>query len=89
MEFEWDEAKAQSNLEDHKIAFEDAKLLFDDPNHLDDLDDRLDYGEDRYYSIGMVNGVVLFVAYTWRGDVCRIISAREATRKERRKYAQN
>lgn len=87
MEFEWDPAKAKANFADHGVAFEDAARVFLDPGRVEDLDDRFDYGEDRYYCIGMVEEVVLFVAFTMRGDLYRIISARRATLSERRRYA--
>lgn len=46
-------------------------------------DDRRDYGEPRTVALGCVDGEWLVVVYTWRGETCRIISARKASRKER------
>ena len=60
--------------------------VFLDPNRLEMEDDREDYDERRWYTIGMVEGVVLAVVYTEGDDACRIISARKATRQERKKY---
>jgi uncharacterized DUF497 family protein len=85
-EYEWDAAKAASNLAKHGVAFEDARRVFDDayadhryaPDTVDD--------EQRMMATGMVNGVVLTVAYTERGDKTRIISARKATRHEQKAY---
>jgi hypothetical protein len=87
MEFEWDENKRQSNLSKHGIDFVDAAKIFDRPV-LERVDNRYDYGETRIVGLGEVNGVVLFVVYTWRGEVRRIISARRATKRERNKYYQ-
>lgn len=87
--FEWDDEKADRNLRDHGLSFEDAVPVFLDPYRLEVEDDREDYGETRYYTIGMVNGVVLAVVFTWREDRVRIISARKATRAEQRKYDEN
>ena len=87
MEFEWDENKRQSNLSKHGIDFVDAAKIFNRPV-LERVDNRYDYGETRIVALGEVNGVVLFVVYTWRGEVRRIISTRRATKRERNKYYQ-
>ena len=87
MEFEWDENKRQSNLSKHGIDFVDAAKIFNRPV-LERVDNRYDYGETRIVALGEVNGVVLFVVYTWRGEIRRIISARRATKRERNKYYQ-
>jgi uncharacterized protein len=55
---------------------------------LEFFDDRQDYGEERFVIIGMVDGQVLFVAYTEEKDVIRIISARRATKHEQETYLQ-
>jgi len=83
VDFEWDPNKAASNLAKHGVDFADAIGIFDDPGLLLLVDPRR-YGEHRYKAIGAVGGRVLFVAYTMRGDdLCRIISARRASRRER------
>ena len=87
MEFEWDENKRESNLSKHGIDFVDAAKIFNRPV-LERLDNRYDYGETRIIALGEENGVVLFVVYTWRGEIHRIISARRATKRERNKYYQ-
>jgi uncharacterized DUF497 family protein len=84
--FDWDDAKAAQNVADHGVSFEAATLVFVDPFALEWLDDREDYGEDRYVILGMVDGRLLYVAYTIRGGTIRIISARGAEPHERRKY---
>ena len=86
MEFEWDRVKADSNFEKHGLDFVTAAEVFDDPNLFVVIDFRA-YRERRYQAIGVTGGVVLFVAYTMRrGNVCRIISARRASRSERAAY---
>ena len=86
MKFEWDDRKAEANLEKHGIDFVDAARVFLDRFRIERLDERRDYGEDRYQTIGAVEGRVLFVVYADRGDAYRLISARSATRRERRAY---
>jgi uncharacterized DUF497 family protein len=85
-DFDWDDAKAASNLAKHGVSFEQAREAFDDPFAIDFVDDREDYGEHRLILLGMVEGRLLVVAHTLRGDKVRIISAREAEPHERRKY---
>lgn len=91
--FEWDEAKAQSNLHKHGIRFEEAVLVFDDVFALS-AQDRIENGEERWQTLGMVGAcLVILVAHTVRmqeqGLECiRIISARRADRTERRRYEQ-
>ena len=90
MEFEWNAAKAMSNLRKHGIRFEDAVFVFDDPRHLS-IQDRFENGEYRWQTIGLVHGViVILVAHTIRfesgHEVVRIISARKADKKERSRY---
>jgi uncharacterized protein len=85
-DFEWDEAKAAENCARHGISFETAIRAFDDPFAIERLDDREDYGEERYSILGMVDGRLLYVAYTVREGITRIISARGAEPYERRQY---
>ena len=85
-EFEWDDAKAESNIEKHSVSFEEACGVFRDPFAIELLDDRDDYGEDRYILIGMAAPGVLVVVYTVRDERNRIISARRAEPNERRFY---
>jgi uncharacterized DUF497 family protein len=84
--FEWDDAKAAANYATHGVRFEAAREVFKDPFAIEQLDDRKDYGEDRFTIIGLVDGRLLFVAYTMRGETIRIISARGAQPHERRYY---
>lgn len=85
--FEWDEAKSAANEAERGIPFEAAAEVFLDDNRLESPDARFSYGESRMNVIGAVDGVVLHVTYTRRNGVARIISARRANRKERKRYA--
>jgi uncharacterized protein len=86
MKFEWDALKNKANIAKHGISFDRAKGIFDHPV-LTGIDDRFDYGELRLTSIGIIGAVtVLVVIHTDRDGLCRIISARPATRAERRRY---
>ena len=84
--FECDAAKAAANLSKHKVSFELARRAFADVFAIEREDATEDYGEARYNLLGMVDGRLLFVAYTMRADTTRIISAREAEPYERRLY---
>jgi len=91
--FEWDEAKAKSNERKHGVRFEDAMLVFADPYALVEQD-RTEGGELRWQTLGLVGGIVLIlVAHTVRNEqedeIIRIISARRAVRKERKRYDEN
>jgi hypothetical protein len=87
MEFEWDPTKAASNLTKHGIAFVAAMRVFEDPMTMIIRDHRDYGGETRYQAIGAVEGVILFVSFTRRGGVHRIINARRASRRERRAHS--
>jgi uncharacterized DUF497 family protein len=90
MRITWDEEKSQSNLAKHGVSFDRAKLVFDDPWQLSQLDPCED--EERWQTLGLVNGVViLMVVHTVKEqeheeEEIRIISARKATRIERKAY---
>jgi uncharacterized DUF497 family protein len=83
MLFEWDEAKSQRTLSERGFGFDYAARIFLSAT-LEKPDDRRDYGEVRMRAIGETGGDVLFVVYTDRGDTRHIISARLASRKERK-----
>jgi len=86
MEFEWDERKNRDNVAKHGIRFEDAARIFRGPV-LSWMDEREDYGEAREISIGMIAAVaIVAVVHTDRRGVVRLISARPASREERRRY---
>jgi hypothetical protein len=83
VEYEWDEAKAAANLRTHGISFTAAARALEDPRKIEMLDDRFDYGEERIQTLGMDRGEVLFVVTVMPDEnICRIISARKATRHE-------
>jgi uncharacterized DUF497 family protein len=84
--FQWDDAKAAKNYAKHGVTFEAARDVFDDPFALDWPDGNQDQDEQRFVTLGMVEGRLLFVVYTMRGDAIRIISARLAESFERRMY---
>jgi uncharacterized DUF497 family protein len=85
-EFEWDDAKAATNLARHGVSFEQAREAFNDPFAVEFEDDRREYGEARFILLGMVAERMIVVVHTSRGDIVRIISAREAEPHERRRY---
>ena len=85
-DFEWDEDKAARNLEKHGVSLETAVRAWDDFFCFILEDSRMDYGEDRYVIFGEVEGELLSVAYTFRDNRIRVISARKASAKERRFY---
>jgi len=88
--FEWDSQKAKSNLKKHGVSFEEASTAFQDTLSLT-IDDPLhSIDEVRVVLIGMLNkNRLLVVVHTGKGDNIRIISARKATKKERKNYESN
>ena len=85
MQFEWDENKRRSNIEEHGFDFILAARLFDGRPRLDAVSPRR--GEHRILSIGEIDGVVIAAAWTQRGEsICRIISVRRARYAEERQY---
>ena len=86
MLFEWDDRKAAQNVAKHGIPFEYAARVFLDPYRLDREDTRRDYSEERWLTFGKIEGRLFAVAYTPRGAVIRLISARKANEREQRKY---
>jgi len=85
MNFEWDDAKQEENRRKHRIDFKTATKVFLDP-YVVEFDERDASGELRFNAIGLVADRMLFVTYTMRGDLIRIISARGAESHEKRKY---
>jgi uncharacterized DUF497 family protein len=79
--FTWDEAKRKINLAKHGIDFRDAERIFDGPLVTVE-DSRESYGEPRYVALGLLEGVVVSIAYTERHDEVRIISIRKALKHE-------
>ena len=89
LKFEWDEAKASSNVAKHVVSFEEAASVFGDPLALTLADPDHSAGEKRMLTFGVSREArLLVVASTERGRAIGIISARKATRYERRIYEQ-
>jgi uncharacterized protein len=87
IEFEWDSAKADADLKEHGVSFDEATTVFRDTLSITIVDPDHSDSEDRFIDIGMSHrGQLLVVSYTERKDKIRIISARRATRAERKSY---
>lgn len=87
LRFEWDPEKAKSNFNKHRVSFLEAATVFGDP--LAGLSDDLDHSivDERFIIIGNSQKLrTLVVVSTERDDTIRIISARLATKKERKRY---
>jgi uncharacterized DUF497 family protein len=86
MRVEWDPAKARLNARKHGVALADAVAALEDETAVT-IQDPFAEGEQRWLTLGLdAFGRILFVVYTWRGENIRLISARKATRRERRQY---
>jgi uncharacterized DUF497 family protein len=91
--FSWDARKARSNLKKHGVSLEEAATVFSDPEALDWDDPEHSESELRSKRLGAsVTGRILIVSYTLRRlkdgkEIIRIISSRQATRKERQAYS--
>ena len=88
--FEWDPDKANLNVEKHGVTFDEACTAFEDGLSLTIADPLHSEDEDRYVLIGYSHrNRLLVIVHTDRGDRVRLISARVATRKERRHHEEN
>ncbi len=92
MKFTWDAQKAAANIKKHRVSFELAARIFADPFAVT-YQDRIENGEYRWQTTGQVNGcLILIVAHTLEEnnntEIIRIISARRADSKERKRYEQ-
>lgn len=90
MRFDWDAEKARTNLVKHRVAFDLAMRVWDDPFHVS-FPERIENGEHRWLALGLVDGELLLVVVhtypdTMDDELVRIISARKATPRERRRY---
>ncbi len=90
MKFEWDENKNLINIQKHSLSFKLASLVFDDPLHLSKLE-RAENNEERWQTVGNIGGqLIILVAHTYKTEnneeIIRIISARKATKFERKAY---
>lgn len=89
LDFEWDEAKAESNFKKHRVSFDEAKSVFYDSKALEFYDDENSDWEDRFLLLGLSSKAkLLLVCHCYRESesVVRIISARKATAKESKYY---
>ncbi|NJL28482.1 MAG: BrnT family toxin [Thermoanaerobaculia bacterium] len=87
MHFEWDPAKAESNLEKHQVSFDESATVFDDPLAITFPDPDHSGGERRYVTVDFsISAQLLVVGHTERRGVLRLISARRATPSERRRH---
>jgi uncharacterized DUF497 family protein len=85
--FSWDVRKETANLRKHQVSFHEAATVFFDPLSMTFHDPDHSAGEARYITLGLAaSGRLLFVAHADQGESIRIISAREATRGERKGY---
>ncbi|MDM8536443.1 BrnT family toxin [Desulfobacterales bacterium HSG17] len=85
MKFTWNKAKRRTNLAKHGFDFADAEAVFTGMTYTFG-DDRTYYGEDRFTTLGMLDGRVVVIAHTEDDDEIRIISMRKATKHEQKKY---
>ena len=88
MRFTWSEAKRRSNLKDHALDFRDASKVFAGPTFTFE-DDRFDYGEERYVTLGLLQGVPVSIVHTETPDRIQIISFRKATKHEQAIFFQS
>jgi uncharacterized protein len=85
--YEWDAKKAKENLRKHGVSFDEAVTVFYDPLSATFNDPDHSMGEPRFVSVGYSSrGRLLFVSHTERAETVRIISARRATARERRRH---
>ena len=81
MRFTWDERKRKSNLRDHGFDFADARRVFGGPTVTYE-DDRFSYGEQRFITLGLLEGIAVSIAHTESPNRIHVISFRRATRHE-------
>ncbi|MFH7024762.1 MAG: BrnT family toxin [Heteroscytonema crispum UTEX LB 1556] len=87
MEFEWNENKRLANIRKHGIDFVDVEAVFEGDT-VSIVDNRFDYGEERFITLGLLEGRVVVVVHTERDNRIRIISVRKATKHEEINYFQ-
>ncbi|MBK8989172.1 MAG: BrnT family toxin [Chloroflexi bacterium] len=89
LRFDWDPAKAESNLRKHDVSFAEAQTIFYDENAIEFYDDEHSEWEDRFLLLGISSRLrLLIVCHCYRADdgVIRLISARKATQQEAAYY---
>jgi len=85
MRFEWDETKRRANYRHHGIDFADLEGVFEELT-VSVVDDRYDYNERRFFTLGILNGIVVAISHTETDEAIRIISARKALKHEEANY---
>ena len=89
MRFEWDEEKAENNLQKHGVSFEEAAESFLDPNSIIEFDEAHSLREERFWLIGLSKRGLLTTVFVEKGiDNYRIISSWKSTTRERKRYEQ-
>lgn len=81
MRFTWDEQKRRRNLKDHGLDFTDATRVFEGPTYSYE-DDRFQYDEQRFVTLGLLEGIPVSIVHTESKSRIHIISFRKATRRE-------
>ncbi|NKB24829.1 MAG: BrnT family toxin [Kiritimatiellae bacterium] len=92
LHFTWDDAKNKANKKNHEVHFEEAQTVFFDESAMEFFDLEHSRDEDRFLLLGQsfsLRTLMVCHCYREKGDIIRIISARKATAKERRKYQRN
>ncbi len=84
-EFEWDPVKEEKNINERDLDFTTASRIWEG-FVFEQSDDRRDYGESRLQALGEIDGRLMVVVFTWRGTARRIISARKANPREKRRF---
>ncbi|MBS0326566.1 MAG: BrnT family toxin [Proteobacteria bacterium] len=88
MRFTWDESKRKVNLQQHGFDFVDAPSVFDGPTYSYE-DDRFDYREQRFVTLGMLEGIVVSIVHTETPHLIRVLSFRRATKHEQTIFFSN
>lgn len=86
LSFSWHEPKRRLNIENHGYDFADLREVFDGRVLVTREDKRRDYGEMRYNTLAEFRGRIVNITFTYRDDAIHFISARHASREERRIY---
>ena len=88
MRFVWSEARRKANLEAHGLDFVDAPRVFEGPTYTYE-DDRLNYAEQRFVTLGLLEGFTVSIVHTETTTQIRIISFRKATKHEQAIFFKN